>query len=218
MRDTSSTAGLWLGTGSALLAAALIFHGPPDPDMTVQMQHVAENHGRWAMVHWAAAAALFLMSGAGFLTLLARAEGAHVNAPYGAWVFLALGALLTISTAVAEAGVVSVAAASGDQASFDAWWAFSSGMANGFFALAIATGRIAFAEYGADGSRLPSWASMIGTAAGFLSALGWMLGTQLDIWIGGPIWLISTLVMCLWLTWLGLSIWTRAGAPQSVTA
>ena len=51
---------------------------------------------------------------------------------------------------------------------------------------------------------MPFWAAALGTAAGFLSALGWTLGEHMGVWIGGPIWLISTLVMCLWLVWFGL--------------
>jgi hypothetical protein len=112
---------------------------------------------------------------------------------------MALGALTTFTTAVSEATVVSVAAHAGDQAAFDTWWAFSGGMANGFFALALAVGLIALSELRSDTRHLPRWIAAIGIAAGFLSALGWSLGEHMGIAIGGPIWLISTLVMCLWM-------------------
>lgn len=199
MHSTLRTARLWLGSGAALLTAALVFHGPPDPDLTIQLHHVADGSNRWAIVHWTAAVALFLFSGAAFLTLLASAAGEKVAGHPGAWMVMALGALATVTTAVSEASVVSVAAQAGDQTAFDTWWAFSSGMANGFFALAIAVGLIALSEFRSDARHLPRWTAAIGMVAGFLSALGWCLGEQLGIAIGGPIWLISTLVMCLWL-------------------
>ena len=145
MQTTTHTARLWLGAGAALLTAALIIHGPPDPDLTKQLRHIAEGGDRWAIAHWAAAVALFLLSGGAFLMLLGRAAGEAVPGHPGAWMVMALGALTTVTTAVAEASVVSVAAHAGDQAAFDTWWAFSSGMANGFFALAIAVGLIALA-------------------------------------------------------------------------
>lgn len=212
MQSTTRTARLWLGSGAALLAAALIFHGPPDPDLTVQLHHVADGSNRWAIVHWTAAISLFLISGAAFLALVARAAGDAITGHPGAWMIMALGALTTVTTAVAEASVVAVAAHSGDQDAFDTWWAFSSGMANGFFALAIAVGLIAFAEMRADARHMPPWVAAVGAAAGFLSATGWSLGEHLGIAIGGPIWLISTLVMCLWLVgfaFLGLSTATE---------
>ena len=83
-RSNNGTAGLWLGTGASLLIIALVFHGPPDPDLSVQMQHVAEGHTRWALVHWTAAVALFLMSGAGFLNLIDQnTAGLRVSAAPG---------------------------------------------------------------------------------------------------------------------------------------
>jgi len=199
MQSIPRTARLWLGSGAALLTVALVFHGPPNPDLTVQLHHVADGSSRWALVHWTAAVALFLFSGAAFLTLLSSTTDDAVARHPGPWMVMALGALTTITTAVTEASVVSVAAHMGDQDAFNTWWAFSSGMANGFFALAIAVGLIALAEFSSDNRHLPQWAAAVGAVAGFLSALGWCLGEQLGIAIGGPIWLVSTLVMCLWL-------------------
>src|SRR5262245_60055355 len=138
-RSNNGTAGLWLGAGASLLIIALVFHGPPDPDLSVQMLHVAEDHTRWALVHWTAAVALFLISGSGFLNLLDQDAGGSSTGLRSAWLVLALGALLTVSTAVSEAAVVSAAANAGDKAAFVSWWEFSSGMANGFFALALAS-------------------------------------------------------------------------------
>lgn len=205
MNDMSKTARLWLACGAGLLAAALVFHGPPDPDLTAQLHHVADGSDRWAIVHWTAAVSLFLLSGAAFLALLGRAAGETLPGHSGAWMVMALGALATLTTAVAEAAVVAKAAHAGDQATFDTWWAFSSGMANGFFALAIATGLIALAVVRSDRGDMPVWVGALGAVAGFLSALGWMLGQHLGVWVGGPVWLVSTLVMCLWLVWFGLA-------------
>ena len=142
-QSNNGIAGLWLGTGASLLIIALVFHGPPDPDLSVQMHHVAEGHMRWALVHWTAAVALFLLSGAGFLNLTDQNAGGSSTGPRSAWLVFALGALLTVSTAISEAAVVSVAANAGDKAAFNSWWAFGGGMGNGFFALALATALIA---------------------------------------------------------------------------
>lgn len=205
MNSTATTARLWLSTGAGLLSAALVFHGPPDPDLTVQLHHVADGSHRWSIVHWTAAVSLFLLSGAAFLALFGRAAGEALPGHPGAWMVMALGALATFTTAVTEAAVVAKAANAGDQATFDTWWAFSGGMANGFFALAIATGLIALSVVRDDQRQIPIWASVAGTASGFLSAFGWVLDEHMGIGIGGPIWLISTLVMSLWLVWFGLA-------------
>jgi hypothetical protein len=204
------TAGLWLGAGASILVAALVFHGPPDADPSVQMQHISEAHLRWALVHWGAAAALFLISGAGFLTLLDQSAGRSSAPIRSAWLVLALGALMTVSTAVSEASVVAAAAYAGDKASFVSWWAFSGGMANGFFALALASAFIASAEAQSDAGVMPRWPSVGGAIFGLLSAIGWGLGEQLGFEIGGPIWLISTVLMCIWLAWFGFATFATA--------
>jgi hypothetical protein len=205
LQSNNGIAGLWLGTGASLLIVALVFHGPPDPDLSVQMQHIAEGHTRWALVHWTAAVALFLMSGAGFLNLIDKNSGGSSTGLRSAWLVLALGALLTVSTAVSEAAVVSAAANAGDKAAFISWWAFGGGMGNGFFALAFASALIALAEARSDASRMPVWSCAAGTVVGVLSAVGWSLGEHFGVGIGGPIWLISTLLMCAWLAWFGFA-------------
>ena len=216
-QTNNAIAGLWLGTGASLLIVALVFHGPPDPDLSVQMQHIAEGHTRWALVHWTAAVALFLLSGAGFLNLIDQNTGGSSTSLRSAWLVFALGALLTVSTAISEAAVVSVAANAGDKAAFNSWWAFGGGMGNGFFALALATALIAFAETRGDASRMPAWSCTAGTVFGVLSAVGWSLGEHFGIGIGGPIWLISTLLMCAWLAWFGFAALRPARRPSSRT-
>lgn len=215
LRPGNGTAGLWLGAGASLLIIALVFHGPPDPDLSVQMQHVAEGHTRWALVHWSAAVALFLISGSGFLKLIDQNTGGSPAGLRSAWLVLALGALLTVSTAVSEATVVSAAANAGDKATFVSWEKFSGGMANGFFALALATALIALAEARSDASRMPVWSCAAGTIFGVLSAVGWSLGEHFGIGIGGPIWLFSTLLMCVWLAWFGFAVLSPARGTTS---
>lgn len=214
-QTNNAIAGLWLGTGATLLIIALVFHGPPDPDLSVQMQHIAEGHTRWALVHWTAAVALFLLSGAGFLNLIDQSAGGSSTSFRSAWLVFALGALLTVSTAISEAAVVSVAANAGDKDAFNSWWAFGGGMGNGFFALALATALIALAETRSDANRMPTWLSTAGTIFGVLSAVGWSLGEHFGIGIGGPIWLISTLLMCAWLAWFGFAARRPARHPIS---
>ena len=214
-QSNNGIAGLWLGTGASLLIIALVFHGPPDPDLSVQMQHVAEGHTRWALVHWTAAVALFLVSGAGFLNLIDQNTGGSSTGLRSGWLVLALGALLTVSTAISEAAVVSAAAHAGDKATFLSWWEFSGGMANGFFALALASALIALAEARSDARRMPVWSCAAGTVFGVLSAVGWSLGEHFGVGIGGPIWLISTLLMCAWLAWFGFAALRPARRPTS---
>jgi hypothetical protein len=217
-RSHNGTAGLWLGAGASLLIIALVFHGPPDPDLSVQMQHVGDGHIRWALVHWTAAVALFLISGSGFLNLIDQNTSGSPRGLPSAWLVLALGALLTVSTAVSEAAVVSAAASVGDKATFVSWWEFSGGMANGFFALALASALIALAEARSDASRMPVWSCAAGAIFGVLSAVGWSLGEHFGVGIGGPIWLFSTLLMCVWLAWFGFAALSPARgttSPQS---
>jgi len=214
--NMSGPGGIWLAAGTVLLAAALIFHGPPDADLSAQMQYIADGHGRWATVHWTAAVALFLISGASFLNLTTDASVRRSPILSSAWMVMALGGLTTFSTAVAEASVVAVAADRGDTDAFMTWLSFSGGMGNGFWALALATGLVAYRDASDKDRILPRWAAIAGSVFGVLSATGWTLGEQLGIGIGGPIWLISSLLMCLWLAWYGLA--SRRVLPELVSA
>lgn len=218
-QPNTATAGLWLGLGALLLIIALIFHGAPDPDLSVQMQHVAEGHARWALVHWTAAAALLLISGAGFMNLIDLSSDGSGAGLRSAWLVFALGALLTVSTAISEAAVISAAAGRGDEATFTSWWEFAAGMANGFFALALASAFIAITDARSDARRMPAWSSAAGGLFSVLSAVGWSLGEQFGVEIGGPIWLVSTLLMCLWLAWFGFAALGQArGAATQLAA
>jgi hypothetical protein len=203
-------AGFWLAFAALLLAAALAFHGPPSPDLAVQMQMIADGSLRWSIVHWAAAAALSFFAIAGLVALAAGSRLTEHWWTMSAWAVLPVGALWTVTTAIAEATVIFDAAVSGNRAVFETWWAFAEGMANGFAAMALAFTVIAANEARTDAA-MPIWASWIAATAGMASVAGWALGSWLDIGIGGPIWVVSSLVMCLWLVWFGLTL-ARTGA------
>jgi hypothetical protein len=51
-----------MAIASVLLAGVLVGHGPIHPDMSRQMEVIADGSIRWAIVHWAAAAALSLFA------------------------------------------------------------------------------------------------------------------------------------------------------------
>jgi hypothetical protein len=156
-----------------------------------QMKLIADGSMRWSIVHWAAAASLSFFAVAG---LVALAAGSRLTQDW--WT----------STAVAAATVIFEAAASGNRAAFETWWAFSEGKANGFAAMALAFTVIAGNEALSAPGTTPIWASWVAAAAGAASFGGWVLGSWLGFAIGGPIWVVSSVVMCLWLLWFGLSL------------
>jgi hypothetical protein len=198
--------GAWLALAAILLAAALVFHGPPSPDLNVQMELIADGSRRWSIVHWAAAASL---SSFAIASLIALTAGSRLTQDWwtlSAWAVLPIGALWTTITAVTEATVIFDAATSGNRAVFETWWELAEGMANGFGAMALAFTVIAGKEALTSRAATPSWAAWIAAAAGAASFVGWVLGGWLNIAIGGPIWVVSSLVMCLWLAWFGVSL------------
>ena len=198
--------GTWLAMGAGLLALALIFHGPPSPSIAEQMQIIAEGTARWSIVHWTAATSLscFAVSGLIVLTSGSRLTGDWTT--ISAWAVLVVGALWTMTTAVAEATAVAHAAASNNRELFEAWWKFAEGKGNGFVFLALAVAVIASTEASSADGATPTWAAWVGTAAAVISPLGWALGLWIGIGIGGPIWVASSLVMCVWLLWLGVAL------------
>lgn len=199
-------AGLWLATGAAALAGALVLHGPLDPDLEIQMGHVADGHTRWAGVHWTAAVALSLFAAAGVAMLSARTGRIRGSATRSAWAVLTLGALWTMTTAVAEATTITHLAIQGDLAQFEAWWHFAEGKSNGFMVLACAVLIIASADTRDPNPLLPRWGSVAGAVFGAGSASGWVLGSWLGLAFGSPIWVISSLLMCLWMAWFGKAL------------
>lgn len=202
-------AGIWLALGSLLLAGSLVFHGPPATHMDAQMKVIADGATRWVVVHWAAAAALSLFAVTGLVVLAAASRLTQGWWTTTAWAVLPVGALWILTTAVAEATAVSGAAVSGNEAMFEAWWAFAEGKANGVMFLALAVAVIAGNE-ARTSSATPAWASWIAAVAGIASSAGWVLGMWLEVPPGNLLWVISSLVMSLWILWFGIAIaWTR---------
>lgn len=195
--------GTWLALGGLLLAVILPVHGPTYADLSVQMNHIAESHGLWAIVHWLAAAALLLLAGAGFLLFAETVTGLRRSVPAGAWLLLAMGSFLTIATAVIEATALSAAAHSADLDAFLIWWPLASGFGNGFFVVALATAAIAYATARSGGGAMPNWLGWAGVIVGLSSAVGWSLGQHFRVPVGGPLWFIATLALALWLAWYG---------------
>ncbi len=207
-------AGGWLTVASITLAAALLFHGPIAPDLGVQMERIADGSLRWSVVHWAAAAALSFYAVAGLIALTAGSRLTQEWWTLSAWAVLPVGALWTATTAVAEATTIFHAAVAGDRAVFDAWWMFAEGNANGFAAMALAFAVIAANEVRFEAAVTPVWASSIAAVAGVASFAGWVLGMWFGLAFGAPVWVVGSIVMCLWLAWFGFSL-VRAEAGRA---
>jgi hypothetical protein len=199
-------AGVWLAVAAVLLAGVFVGHGPIDPDMSVQMEKIAASPVQWAIVHWAAAASLSLFAVAGLIILTARSRLTEEWWTISAWAVVTMGALLTMTTAVAEATVVAGAAAAGDLAIYEPWWAFSEGKANGFMFLALAVAAIAANEARAAGAAVPAWSCRIAVAAGLGAFLGWPIGMWLGFAPGSLLWAAASFVMALWTLWFGLGL------------
>ncbi len=203
-------AGAWLAIASALLAGVLALHGPLAPDLDQQMHMVAAHAMRWAVIHWMAAAALSLFAVASLLVLAARSHLTSGAWTMSAWALLPVGALWTMTTAVAEVSVITDAAIAGDTAMFRAWWAFAEAKAAGFTVLALAVAVVAASDARAARKTTPVWASSIATVAGVGSFMGWALGIWIGIRPGNLLWVVSSFVMCLWLFWFGLALTRKA--------
>jgi len=211
--DTGTrVAGAWLAVASLLLAGVLALHGPLAPSMDEQMMMIAAGATRWAVIHWVAAASLSLFAVAGLAMLSARSRLTQDWWTLSAWAVLPVGALWTITTAVAEVTGVVQAAVSGNMVMFEAWWAFAQGKATGFVFLALAVAVIAGNETRTPDSVTPLWASWIGVAAGIGSFAGWALGIWFGIRVGNLLWVISSLVMCLWAFWFGVRLMRMSDA------
>ena len=199
-------AGAWLAIASALMAMVLVGHGPLPSETADQMALVAGASSRWIIVHWVAAASLSLFAITGLIVLTANSRLTEAWWTMSAWAVVTLGALWTMTTAVAEATAVPAAARAGDLARFEAWWAFAEGKSTGFMFLALAVAVIAGNEARGPGEPTPAWASWIAVAAGVGAFLGWPLGMWFGVAVGSVLWLASSLVMSLWTFWFGWSL------------
>jgi hypothetical protein len=177
------------------------------------MQSIADGSLRWAVVHWAAAAALSFFAIASLVALTAGSRLTQEWWTLSAWALLPVGALWTVTTAVAEATVIYNAAVTGNRAVYETWWMFAEGNGNGFAAMALAFTVVAANEARMEGGVTPYWASSIAAVAGLASFAGWVLGMWLGLAFGAPIWVVGSIVMCLWLVWFGLSSRADRGRP-----
>jgi hypothetical protein len=207
--------GAWLAIASFLMIAALGLHGPIAPDLHDQMTRIAGAAVRWSLVHWIAAAALSFYAVSGLILLTSRSALTESGWTLTAWAVICVGCLWTMTTAVAETTVVAGAALSGSDETFAAWWAFGEGKANGFAFVALAIAVIAGSEARESGGATPPWAAWTAVVAGSGSFLGWALGMWLGVALGNLLWVVSSIVMCLWTLWFGVGL-LRAPAASAV--
>src|SRR5690606_7701614 len=91
------------------------------------------------------------------------------------------GAFWTMTTAVAEATVITTAAVGGTTETFTSWWAFAEGKAIGFAVLALGIALVGSNEARDPVGATPAWTAWVATVAGVASFLGWALGMWLEI-------------------------------------
>jgi hypothetical protein len=199
-------AGTWFAVASFLMVAVLVSHGPLAHDLDHQMERIANGAMRWTMVHWVAAAALSLHAITGLVVLASGSRLTEDVSTMTAWALLVVSALWVITTAVAEATVVTSAAMSGDEETFKAWWSFAEGMGSGFAIFALAVAAIAASEARQSKRALPVWAARVGVVAGLASFAGWALGRWFGVPFGNLLWVAASVVMSLWTLWFGVAL------------
>jgi hypothetical protein len=208
------TAGVWLATASLLMITVLALHGPIAPDMGEQMSRIAGATTRWRVAHWIAAAALSLYAVTGLLVLTAASRLTRSVWTLTAWAVVVVGALWTLTTAVAEATVVTQAVMAGSRETFEAWWAFAEGKATGFAFLALAVAVIAGDDARSPEPATPRWSARLATLVALASAAGWVLGMWLGIRQGSHLWVVSSALMSVWTLAFGVGLVNqRPGRP-----
>jgi hypothetical protein len=220
MRHTDGSiraGGTWFAVASFLMIVVLVLHGPISPDLSEQMAKVSDEVMRWSVAHWIAAAGLSLHAVAGLVILTAQSRLTNGWLTTTAWAVIPIAALWTLTTAVAEATVVSDAARSGNKEVFEAWWAFAEGKANGFSFLALAVALIAGNEAQSGERATSAWSAWTAMVAGVVSFTGWALGMWFGVRLGSVIWVISSILMSAWGVWFGVAL-TRSprGAAPAV--
>jgi hypothetical protein len=198
-------AGTWLAIASLLLTAALILHGPLAPDLGEQMEMVAGRASAWTAIHWISAAALSLYAVAGLIVLTSGSRLVRGWWTMTAWAVLTVSALWTMTTAVAEATVVTKAAVSGTREMFEAWWAFAEGKGAGIAFLALAVAVISGNEAQSSERVVPAWSARIAMVSGVASFAGWALGRWFGVDFGNLLWVASSVVMSVWTLWFGFA-------------
>ena len=209
--------GTWFAVASFLMIVVLVLHGPISPDLSAQMAKISDGVMRWSVAHWMAAAGLSLHAVAGLVILTSQSRLTDGWWTTTAWAVVPIAALWTLTTAVAEATVVSDAARSGNKEVFDAWWAFAEGKANGFSFLALAVALIAGNEAQSGERATSAWSAWTAMVAGVVSFTGWALGMWFGVRLGSVIWVISSILMSAWGVWFGVAL-TRSprGAAPTV--
>jgi hypothetical protein len=198
--------GTWFAIASFLMIVVLVLHGPISPDLGEQMTRVSDMVLKWSVAHWIAAAGLSLHAVAGLVILTSQSRLTGGWWTTTAWAVIPIAALWTLTTAVAEATVVSDAARYGNREVFDVWWAFAQGKANGFAFLALAVAVIAGNEAQSAERAVPVWSAWIAIIASVVSFTGWALGMWFGMGLGGVIWVISSILMSAWSVWFGVAL------------
>ncbi|WP_396612139.1 hypothetical protein ACH9L7_02305 [Haloferax sp. S1W] len=205
--DTSMrVVGATLTIGSLLAIVSLVLHPAPATTLSQQMTIIADAGMRWVGVHLAAAIGFALFAIAGLVVLTAHSRLTQEWWTMFAWGVVTIGALATMTAAVAEATVVADLAAAGNAEAFEAWEVFAEGMVTGFAFLALGIAVIAGNEARTAERATPMWAAWIAVLAGVLAFVGFAMGMWLGIAIGGLVWLVSAIVMTLWTLWFGVAL------------
>ena len=212
------TAGGWLAAASLLMIAVFVLHGPLAPNLGEQMTKIATAPDRWRIAHWFAAASLSFFAMTGLLALTAGSRLARSGTTRSAWAVVSIGALWTLTTALAEATAVTAAAIGGRRESFEFWWAFAEGKATGFAFVALAVAVIAWAELRSPDPATPRWAAGVGAVAGVASFAGWSLGMWLNVAVGSLLWVVASMVMSAWTLWFGLRLVMRGSRAADEAA
>ena len=199
-------AGTWLAIASVLLVAALVLHGPLAPNLTDQMEKIADGAMAWAVIHWVSAAALSLYAVTGLVVLTSGSRLVGGWWTMTAWAVLTVSALWTMTTAVAEATVVTNAAVAGANEMFEAWWAFAEGKATGIAFLALAVAVISGNEAQSSERAVAAWSARIAMVSGLASFAGWALGRWFGVDFGNLVWVASSVLMSAWTFWFGFAL------------
>lgn len=198
--------GAWLAVASSLMILTLALHGPIAPDLNDQMAMIANGSMQWAVAHWIAGAGLSLFAVAGLLMLTSGSRLTEAWSTSTAWAVVPVAALWTVTTAVAEATVVTNAAVSGNAEVFHAWWAFAEGKAHGFAFLALAVAVIAWNDAQSTEGATPAWAAWLAVVLAVASFTGWALGMWFEIGLGNLLWFASSILMSVWIAWFGVAL------------
>lgn len=123
-----------------------------------------------------------------------------------AWAVLIVSALWVTTAAVVEATVITEAAIAGDTVMFEAWSSFAEAHSAAFLFFVLAIAVIAGNEARSTYPTTSVWGSWVGAIAGVAAFGGMVLVFGLGIALGGLVWVVSAVVMSLWLVWFGVTL------------